>query len=94
MAKIKVNSSSVDIVRPFEVLCGDGMYLGTGYTVDNNTPTRIVMVRKGGMCRYVLVGRERGRVVMGVKGFHRIRMLNANEVTRIEKNIELYRRFK
>lgn len=79
-------------LRPYEVMVGDGMYLGLGAPTGGN-PIRVIMIRKAGMCRYCLWGAKRGRVVMGVWGFFRIRMLTEKEMDRVDKAIKLYKQF-
>lgn len=88
--RIAVKADTRDHARPIDVLVGDGMYLGIG-SPGGGWPMRMIMVRRMGMCRYVCWGKDRGRTLMGVFGFIRIRMLTESEMKRVEKAMNLYK---
>lgn len=66
----------------------DTMLLGTAYISATAEKVRCVLWRMNGFPRYVLIGRERGKVLPVLRNFTRVRELTKKEQEKVINYIE------
>lgn len=95
--RIKVNvrpvniEDKVELERPLITQVPiNSMEIGLGYTNATRKYVRCVRWREMGICKYILIGFDRGRVLNVIRNFRKIRELTPKEKQKVMLNVKVF----
>lgn len=94
--KININFSA-KVTEPLRKgipwLMYSGMQWGVAFTIGEMLPFRCIRWRRYGICRYILIGKDRGKIIPVMRNFRKIRDVTVSEEIKVKRWIERYKKY-